>query len=174
MTKNTIMMQSWFIMTPVKYVIAEVMVSEIIVSFRQKLRDNTVQSSQCFQTSLLHQLTAVHHFDWQLRGGLWRADESKKPISASEATAAVLCSPAHLPPPPPALLPASHCRLQALLTLLPAANKTWTSSYRGTVLFKGPRMLCLCLRIVNRRREESATYTCDRSNRCILKCHKSV
>lgn len=68
--KNTIMMQSWFIMTPVKYVIAEVMVSEIIVSFRQKLRDNALQSSQSFQTSLLHQLTAVHHFDWQLRGGL--------------------------------------------------------------------------------------------------------
>lgn len=142
------------------------------------LSDKNSETTLCNRAGpfkpLLHQLKAVHHFDWQLRGGLWRADESKKPISASEATAAVLCSPAHLPPPPPALLPASHCHLQALLTLLPAANKTWTSSYRGTVLFTGPRMLCLCLRIVNRRREESATYTCDRSNRCILKCHKSV
>lgn len=63
------MMQSWFIMTLVKYVIAEVIVSEIIVSFRQKLGDNTVQSSGPFKP-LLHQLTAVHHFDWQLRGGL--------------------------------------------------------------------------------------------------------
>lgn len=87
----------------------------------------------------IHSLAAVRHLDWRLRGGLWRADESKEPISASEATAAVLCSPAHLPPPPCALLPASHCLLRALLPPLPAANEEWTSSrggkcivYRGT------------------------------------------
>lgn len=38
----------------------------------------------------------VNHLDWRLGGGLWRADESEEPIAASEATAAVLCSPAHL------------------------------------------------------------------------------
>lgn len=120
---------------PAKYVIAEVMVTDSIASVRHKQREITEQTSRSLQTSLLHPPAAVHHFDWQLRGGLWRADESKKPISASEATAAVLCSPAHLPPPPPALLPASHRLLQALLPPLPAANRKWTSSHGGSVLF---------------------------------------
>lgn len=129
-------MQSGHFTARVSNAIAEVLVAESIVSFRHKRReitDNTVQTSHSLQSSLFHPPAAVHHFDWRLRGGLWRADESKKPISASQATAAVLCSPAHLPPPPPALLPTSHCLLRALLPPLPAANKKWTSSHGGNV-----------------------------------------
>lgn len=58
---------------PVKYVIAEVMVTDSIASFRHKQReitDNAAQTSRSLQTSLLHPPAAVHHFDWQLRGGL--------------------------------------------------------------------------------------------------------
>lgn len=133
---------------PVKHEIAEDTSTDSADSFKNKqseITDNTVQSSRSLQTFLLHPLTAVNHFDWRLRGGLWRADESKKPISASEATAAVLCSPAHLPPPPPALLHTSLCLLQAVLPSPPAANKKWTSSHGGNVLFKSSRVLFRCL-----------------------------
>lgn len=117
---------------------------------RWKRRDvrNNSQSTGFFKLFSSIQKAAVHHFDWQLGGGLWRADESKKPISASEATAAVLCSPAHIPPPPPALLPTSHCLLQALLpSLLPTANKPWTLSNWGTWLFALSRALALSMLI---------------------------
>lgn len=58
---------------PVKYVITEVMVTDSVASFRHKGReitDNTAELSRSLQTSLLHPPAAVHHFDWQLRGGL--------------------------------------------------------------------------------------------------------
>lgn len=134
-------MQSGNFMAHMSNVVAEVVVADSIVSFRHKQRGitvNTVQTSHSIKSSLFHPQAAVHHFEWWLRGELWWADESKKPISASEATAAVLCSHAHLPPPPPALLPTSHCLLQALLPPLPAANKKWTSPHGGNVLLQGP------------------------------------
>ena len=129
---------------PVRRVIAEVTLTHILVSFRHK-RITRRKRVGPFKPSLLHPPAAVHHFDWRLRGGLWRADESKKPISASEATAAVLCSPAHLPPPPPALLLAS-CRPSSLLCLQPI--KRGHCLMEEMHCLQGPeRSLCLSIRL---------------------------
>lgn len=132
---------------------------------RREITDYTVQSRQSLQTALLHPLAAVHHFDWQLRGGPWRADESEKPISASEATVAVLCSPAHLPPPPPALLPAS-CRPSSLLSLQPI--KSGHHLMEEMYCLQEPEWsVCLLLKHQGNTRKHNIHKLVTESNRCI-------
>lgn len=54
---------------PVKRVIAEVILTDILVSFRHK-QITLCKRAGPFKPSLLHPPAAVHHFDWRLRGGL--------------------------------------------------------------------------------------------------------